>query len=178
MDAFWNFIVTEPTLALIYQIARGVIVFLDFVFLAIIIYSLYELLKYRPTFVWDPRDWQKHLKANKKKKSEPATPVVTAAWTKMQAKLRDRTPDSLRLAIIEADGIVDEVLKRMGLSGETFADRLGRLNPEHYTTLDRLWDAHRVRNNLVHTPDFQVSTVKAEEAIAAYEAFLKDVKAL
>lgn len=177
MNFISEFIAANPVLGTIYDIARGAIIFLDFVFLAIVIYSLRNLLKYRPKFVYDPRKWQKHLQA-KKKSPELKTPVVTSAWTKVQAKLKDGSADSLRLAIVEADGVVDEALKRMGLDGETFADRLGHLNPEKYATLDKLWDAHRIRNNLVHTPDFQVPTAKAEEAIAAYEAFLKDIKAL
>jgi hypothetical protein len=177
MDYISEFIAANPVLITIYEVARATIIFLDFVLLAVMIYALWNLLKYRPKFVWDPRKWQKHLKA-KKKGPGLKTPLIASAWTKVQSKLKDGSADSLRLAIVEADGVVDEALQRMGLSGETFADRLGHLNPEKYHTLDKLWDAHRVRNNLVHTPDFQVSTAKAEEAIAAYEAFLKDIKAL
>jgi hypothetical protein len=79
---------------------------------------------------------------------------------------------------VEADGVADEVLRRMGFAGQTFAERLGQIPPNRYSSLEKVWDAHRIRNNLVHTPDFNVPLTKSEEAVAAYEAFLKEVKAI
>lgn len=177
MDYFSTFLANNPEVVLIYKIIRGIAIFLIFVFVPVTFYSLYQLLKYRPKLVYDPRNWKKYVKQDKKTR-EIKTPVIVSAWAKVESKLKEGSADSLRLAVVEADGIVDQALKRMGLNGETFADRLGRLNPDKYQTLDRLWDAHRLRNNLVHTPDFHVPAAKAEEAIAAYEAFLKDIKAL
>lgn len=177
MDVFWEVLMTDPTLAVIYQVVRALVILLDIALIFIIIYALRELLRYRPKFVWDPTKWQKHVKT-KKKKVQLQNPVTLNAWKKVESKLKDGSADSLRLAIVEADGVVDEVLKRMNLGGETFADRLSHLSAEKYPSLERLWDAHRVRNNLVHTPDFEISAMEAEETIAAYEAFLKEVKAI
>jgi hypothetical protein len=177
MDYVIEYIAADPTLANIYGIARAIVMLLDLILVGVTIYALNKLWKYRPKFVYDPRKWQRYLKT-KKKKVELNTPIVSSAWSKVQGKVKESTPDSMRLAVIEADGILDEVLKRMGLGGETLADRLGNLKPGQYSSLDRVWDAHRLRNNLVHTPDFQVSIAKAEEAIVAYESFLKEAKAL
>lgn len=177
MDYVSTFLANNPEILTIYYVIRGVAIFLIVVLIPVTFYALYQLWQYRPKFVYDPRKWQKYVKP-KKGGSSVKTPVIANAWGKVQSRLKDGSANSLRLAIIEADGVVDNALRRLGLSGETFADRLGHLDPEKYSTLDRLWDAHRIRNNLVHTPDFQVPTAKAEEAIAAYEAFLKEIKAL
>lgn len=177
MDFVIDYIATDPTLGKIYGVTRAIVMLLDLVLVGIMIYSLNKLWKYRPDFVYDPRKWQRYLKT-KKKKVELNTPIVSSAWSKVQNKVKENTADSMRLAVIEADGILDEVLKRMGLGGETLADRLGNVKAGQYHSLDKVWDAHRLRNNLVHTPDFQVSIPKAEEAIAAYESFLKEAKAL
>jgi len=177
MDFFAQLLADNPTLALIYQVVRAIAILLDIALLGLGLYAFRELWKLRPKFVYNPERWQKYVKP-KKKPAELKTPVVANAWAKIQARLKDGSADALRLAIVEADGIVDEVLRRMGLHGETFADRLGRLDPEKYATLDRLWSAHRVRNNLVHTPDFRIPASEAAQAIAAYEAFLKEAKAL
>ena len=158
-------------------VVGGVFIVLSAIFLVLTLYALRQILKYRPKLYYNPHNWHRYLK-KKKKKPQIATPVIAAAWDKVQAKLKDPSPDSLRLAVIEADGVVDEALKRMGLEGETFADRLGRVKSDQYPSLDKVWDAHRLRNNLVHTPDFEVTAAKAEESIAAYEAFLKELKAL
>src|ERR1044072_3805947 len=177
MDALFESVFGNPTLILIYQIARAIGVVLDIVFAVILVYALVKLWHYRPNFVWDPRKWHRYVKPEKKKPAVKS-PLVTAAWKKVQGRLQEASPESLRLAVIEADGAGDEALKGMGAGGETFADRLGSLSAEKYPTIEAVWEAHRLRNNLVHTPDFQMGAAKAESAIHAYEAFLKDIKAL
>ncbi|MDP3975076.1 MAG: hypothetical protein Q8P88_02220, partial [Candidatus Jorgensenbacteria bacterium] len=82
------------------------------------------------------------------------------------------------LAIIEADKLVDDALKTSGLQGEHMADRLEKLRVEDYPTLDRLWRAHRVRNELVHTPDFGINEGDAKDVLRVYEKFLKELGAL
>jgi len=66
----------------------------------------------------------------------------------------------------------------MGLAGEHMADRLGQIKEAEVRTLDRLWRAHRVRNDLVHSPGFSLSLFDAKRVIDDYEAFLKEVKVL
>lgn len=60
----------------------------------------------------------------------------------------------LKHAVIEADKLVDYVMKTKGYGGETFADRLR--NAESYmdqATYQRLWDAHKIRNQIAHQDD-------------------------
>ena len=99
-------------------------------------------------------------------------------WEKVVKKFVSGTPEGITLAVIEADKIVDDALKNLGLDGEHMADRLGQLSEEEVKGLDALWRAHRLRNNLVHSPDFKVSIEDAERALDAFENFLKQIKAL
>lgn len=96
-------------------------------------------------------------------------------WDAIQSKHEAGTPEAMRIALIEADAYVDGVLRRFGLAGEHMADRLSRIDPEDVSTLDRLWRAHRVRNNIVHTPGFTLSAHEAKRALDDYEAFLTEV---
>lgn len=177
MDAFISSIIDSPEVVAIYQVVRAVAILLDVVFLAVLVYAVTKLMHYRPHFVYDPRKWQRYVKSEKKK-TVAKSPAVAAAWKKVEARLKDGSPESLRLAVIEADGVADDAMKRLGLGGDTFADRLGKLGPEKHPSIEPIWEAHRLRNNLVHTPDFQMGASKAEAALQAYEAFLKDIKAL
>ena len=87
-------------------------------------------------------------------------------------------PQSYTMAIIEADTLIDNILKRVGISGETMADRLNQLDPDEFSILGRLWRVHRVRNALVHSPGFVVSKRDAEEALKIYESFLRELEVL
>lgn len=104
--------------------------------------------------------------------------VFKEQWAKIKTRVQTGSPDALRVAIIEADKFTDDVLKRMGLQGEHMADRLEKIPSQDIRSMDRLWNAHRLRNNLVHTPGFQVSAAEAKKALEDYEAFLKEVKVL
>lgn len=98
-----------------------------------------------------------------------------ARWQRIMAKAFAAPPQSLTLAIIDADKCVDDALKELGLEGEHMADRLEQLNPSDFGTLQNLWRAHRIRNDLVHTPDFSIEPADAEEVLKMYEAFLKEL---
>jgi len=71
----------------------------------------------------------------------------------------------LRHAVIEADKLVDFILKKKGYFGETFADRLR--NAEKYldhATYQNLWDAHKVRNAVAHSQE-DISAPQIKSAI-------------
>lgn len=104
--------------------------------------------------------------------------VLKEHWGKIKARAAAGSPDTLRVAIIDADKFTDDVLKQMGLEGEHMADRLEKISSQEVRSLDRLWSAHRLRNNLVHTPGFQVSAAESKKALEDYEAFLKEIKVL
>lgn len=57
----------------------------------------------------------------------------------------------LRHAVMEADKLVDYMMKAQGRRGETFADRLRDsqqfLSPETY---NEVWQGHKVRNQIAH----------------------------
>lgn len=57
-------------------------------------------------------------------------------------------------AVMEADKLVDHILKLKGYSGETFADRLR--SAEKFVdrnTYESLWYAHKIRNQIAHDND-------------------------
>lgn len=102
-------------------------------------------------------------------------PAFNIEWAKVQSRMKEDTPDHSRLAIIEADALVDEFLRYVGYEGEHMADRLSKLSAAHIKSLNSVWNAHRLRNSLVHSPSAVVASGEAERAIAAYEAFLKEM---
>ncbi len=104
--------------------------------------------------------------------------VFEERWRAILKKASLASPDSLRMAVIEADSLVNDVLGQLGFEGKHMADRLVNLNPDEYRTLNALWRAHRVRNDLVHTPGFFLSPEDAQKLLSDFEAFLKEVEAI
>lgn len=166
MTPGWNY----ETVLQIWRGIKTLLVIIDVLLGGIFIYALVGGWKYRP-----PIEIQEVKR--------PAFLTLRRAiwrerWQAILRKVSPASPESMRLAIIEADALVNNVLKEMGLEGEHMSDRLANLNPENYRHLEDLWRAHRLRNNLVHTPAFSLSLKETEETLAAYEAFLKEVEAI
>lgn len=177
-QAFWVQIwgaVSSFPYQYMFQLFHDIILVMDVSFAALIIYSLIELIPYRPKFYKDPR---KALTPEQKKIPTAKDPGVAARWKSIRAKAEAAPPQSLTLGIIEADSFVDDVLKKMGLPGEHMADRLERIDTGELETLDRLWTAHRARNNLVHTPGYVMNERDARRYMDDYEAFLTEISAI
>jgi hypothetical protein len=81
-----------------------------------------------------------------------------------------------RLAVIEADKLLDRALKDLRFAGETTADRLKTAKPS-LGGVDAVWDAHRLRNRLVHE-DVHPKPAKLRSALKAFESALKKLGAL
>ncbi len=78
-------------------------------------------------------------------------------------------PNDWKLAIIEADIILDDLLKRAGFVGTSLGERLRSIGPAQLQSLDDAWQAHKVRNQIAHGgADFILTKRLAEDTIKQY----------
>ena len=83
---------------------------------------------------------------------------ISAKRQEIESLLSSDNEYELRHAVMEADKLIDHVLKLKGFGGETFADRLR--NAEEYidhNTYQSIWEGHKVRNTLAHEHDASIS---------------------
>lgn len=90
------------------------------------------------------------------------------AWLQIKKRLASGEESNMKLAVIEADKVLDEILKRSGFPGETMSERLKRLTPAQLSNLEQVWGAHKLRNRIVHEPNFEVSKAEVELAVSIY----------
>lgn len=96
-------------------------------------------------------------------------------WQRVQSHFYAGDDNSLKLAILEADKILDEALRLAGFRGESLGDRLKKLDEAKLPNLQDVWEAHKLRNRLVHEADFKLNRNTAERALAVYEQAFKDL---
>ena len=95
--------------------------------------------------------------------------------TKMWKEIEDLDP---KMAVIEADKLVDAVLKRANVSGNSMADRLRRVQKlVSRKVYNDMWEAHKVRNRLVHEMAHQLNSADSANAIWKMKKFLVDIGA-
>jgi hypothetical protein len=96
---------------------------------------------------------------------------IQKQWQEIQ-QARQHGDMGRKLAIIEADKLLDHVLKALGFPGETMAERMKVAEYKHPKIRD-VWFAHKWRNQLVHETAFSLSERQVKEGLAAYESVLR-----
>lgn len=77
-----------------------------------------------------------------------------------------------KLALFEADTLLDSGLKSMMMPGDTLGERL-KVACYKYPKLQNVWWAHKLRNQLAHDPASQITQRQANQAIDEFERALK-----
>jgi hypothetical protein len=102
---------------------------------------------------------------------------ITKAWDKTKARLETGLESEYKLAVIEGDSILDDVLKKMGYKGENLVERLDRLTSATLPNIEDIKESHKARTNILHSPDYNLTLDEAKKILAVYEKALESLQA-
>ena len=97
-------------------------------------------------------------------------------WAKINKRLEAGQEADYKLAIIEADSLLNDILAKMGYGGEIIGDRLKQLDSAVLPNINQVWEAHKIRNNVVHDPDYQLSLSQTTKVLSIYEESLRHLE--
>lgn len=104
--------------------------------------------------------------------------VFNERWQAVLDHLNSANESEWKLAIIEADKLIDDLLIQKGYNGESMAERLSLISKRELESLDFLWEAHKVRNRIVHKLGFKINRNEALRVVSYYGEALKDLQGL
>ncbi len=84
---------------------------------------------------------------------------------------------SRKVAVLEADKLLDFALKALAMPGTTLGERL-KFAQYKYPELRDVWWAHRVRNQLAHEASYHLDAKVARSALKAFEKALTRIGAI
>ena len=91
-------------------------------------------------------------------------------WAHIESLIESPTDSDWRQAIIEADIMLDDLLRARGYEGATVGERLKQVDPAKLVSLNDAWEAHKVRNEIAHQGSaFKISEHAAHRTVARYE---------
>jgi hypothetical protein len=96
------------------------------------------------------------------------------SWMELLARVK--SPEGMMLAIIDADKLLDEALKKHHFKGKTMGERLVSAQ-RIISDNDAVWYAHKLRNRLVHEPNVRLKKKEAQTALAGFKQGLRDLGA-
>ena len=137
-------------------------------FLAVAVYSTIRVMQIRR------REAQGFRAAQKTAVSEEI-PRTQRRWNRILEQANSSNPESWRLAILEADIMLNELLDLQGYKGETIADKMKQVDRAQFNSIDDAWEAHKIRNRIAHEgTTMSLSSRELREVIARYERVFKE----
>lgn len=103
---------------------------------------------------------------------------MTARWQEIMDHMGSVKEAQWKFAIIEADKLAEDALKKAGFPGDTLGERLALIQPGQLQNLEGLWEAHKIRNRVAHDLQYFLRYTEAKHAIAQYEGALRELGAL
>lgn len=96
-------------------------------------------------------------------------------WKRLQDRCSDAT--QWATAIIEADNLLDEALRKKRFKGKSMGERLVEAQ-KNFTNNDAVWFGHKLRTKLETDIDFPLTQKDVQKALLGLRQGLKDVGAL
>jgi len=100
---------------------------------------------------------------------------MSKQWNKIKKRIESGAESDYKLAIIDADDFLAEVLDNRGYDGQDFEENIKKAGRLIEPVLDELLKAHEIRNSIVYNPDFKISADEAKKVLETYESAVKDV---
>ncbi len=95
-------------------------------------------------------------------------------WGEILNKIDSFNESDWRVAIIEADTMLEEMLDKMRYHGENIGEKLRAIEESDFTTLSQAWEAHKIRNKIAHEGDFVLTKREARRVIDLYRQVFEE----
>ena len=101
--------------------------------------------------------------------------VMNEKWKIITDHIESETANDWRLAILEADIALGEMLDKLGFRGEGIGEQLKSIDKSDFTTIDDAWEAHKIRNSIAHEgASFLITEREAKRVIGLYKKVFEE----
>lgn len=98
-------------------------------------------------------------------------------WLEIENSVRKDNAASWQLAIMNADKLLDQGLRERRFKGQTMGERMKSAN-KVWKNANHVWGAHKVRNQLAHEVNANVTYDVTLRSLSAFKQALKDLGAI
>lgn len=137
------------------------------VFAGSVLFVIIKLREFRPPFTL----WARAA-------TTPQEKFARGQWQAISARFESGLEADWRTALIEADDLANEILERIGFSGESLAERMEQISSNQFPEIQDLKEAHRVRTNIENIPGYKLYRTEAESALKKYQKGLEALEVI
>ncbi len=143
--------------------------------LFIIIFSLVRLIEIQ---IFDAQEIEheiNHALARDKETDRSTNP----RWKYIQTLIESPNESDWRIAVLEADTLLEESLKEKDIVGNNMSELLEEAKANGYPNIQGAWDAHLIRNKIAHEgADFPFTQIEGRRVIKLYQNIFEDLKVI
>lgn len=104
--------------------------------------------------------------------------ILNKKWSEIEQMILLGRPSNFKQAVIEADKLLDYTLEKMGYNG-SLGEKLKKARERFSKAVyNEIWEAHRIRNKLVHQMDAEILSFQAKNTIKKIKRGLKELGVL
>ena len=104
------------------------------------------------------------------KGNAPSAPIVNEKWQKVVENINSVNPSDWKLAILECDIMLGDILEKMGYMQDSISEKLKSVEASDFTNIENAWEAHKIRNQIAHEgSDFMINEREAKRVVGLYE---------
>jgi len=126
---------------------------------------------YKLKLLVDNIDKELHLQT--KSSAKPVT-AKNRDWERYLQMIDGDNPAEWRIAILEADKMLESLTIQLGFQGDSLGERLKNADTSRMTTLESAWEAHKMRNRIAHEHGHVLTKRDARKAIILFETVFRE----
>ncbi|MEK7071456.1 MAG: hypothetical protein AAB943_00800 [Patescibacteria group bacterium] len=149
-------------------------------FISIILYASVRLLeirkKERKHLEHEIAEYAHHQAEKEKSRQREGEGVShNEQWNNILVHLFSANTNDWKLAIMEADSMLEILMDQLGFKGKNLGERLKSADRDKFPQLTVAWEVHTVRNRIAHEgASFELTLHEAKRVIALYEQIFRE----
>ncbi len=105
-----------------------------------------------------------------------AVPGKNPRWEHIMQLVESPNPSEWRLAVMEADTVLEDLLDSRDVPGQGIGEKLKNMSPGDLPSIQAAWEAHLVRNRIAHEGTrFELSQRDARRAVQLFEVVFREL---
>ncbi len=131
---------------------------------------IFSVLKLRDARI---KEYEYHKPTDIEKNEESAKNIK---WETILKHLDSENPTEWRIAILEADNMLEGALQKNGFGGDSIGESLRGMTKKDLNSIQDAWEAHKVRNLIAHEGlSFVLTKRKAQQTINSYNKVFSEL---
>lgn len=160
------------------DIYHGILIFLAMFFITLTCYCFIRMFEIRAKEGAHTSEkiseYARKLREHEKKTQHGGEISSNPRWITTLNYLYSEHEGDWKLAIIEADSMLEELMGQLGFKGETLGERLKSADQGKFRSLPSAWEVHTVRNRIAHEGNsYGISHHEAKRVLAIYEQIFR-----